>query len=137
MRLPKSDTRAMRVLRVLVASDAITVEQGIALHGQWNATLGEIERLYQKLVTDGCAVLLHDGRFEATRQACESLLPSSPRAGTPAPAPTRPNLLTARPYDPRRYGMSSRGLRAGSNDHLSWPSLYSSKNPPTHPKEQQ
>lgn len=133
MRLPKSDTRAMRVLRALVASDSLTVDQGIALHGQWNARRGEIERIYQKLVTDGCAVVDPDGRFEASRQACESLLPSPQPAGAVVPRPQRPNLLTAPPYDPRRYGMTSRGLREGSNDHRNWPSLYSSN----HRKEHQ
>lgn len=136
MRLPKSDTRAMRVLRVLVANDALTVEQGIALHGQWNARIGEIERIYQRLVVDGCAVLRGDGRYEATRRACESLLPSSKPTGPVVQPPRRPNLLTAAPYNPRRYGMTSRGLREGSNDHLNWPSLYPSA-PSTHPKEQQ
>lgn len=131
MRLPRPDTRAMRVLRVLIAQDAITVEQGMELHGRWKAKRCEIERIYQKLVADGCAVLTPDGRYSATRQACESLLPAPVPSGTPAAPATRRHFLAAPPYDPKRHGMSSRGLRPGSNDWRSWPSLY----PSTHPKE--
>lgn len=123
MRLPPTNSRALKIIEVLLQGKCVTPTEGIAFHGELCKTVTELADLYTELVVRGCAervgprfkasiaLLIHHGlvveeQLEATRPI--------------VPAPTRPEF---RPLS-RKYIASSRGLREGSNDLRDLPSHY-------------
>jgi hypothetical protein len=120
--MPPSNSNQRKITNLLLAGACVTPQEGISTLGTMNLSLAEICALYDDLVLRGCAV--RDGqRFHAS----EALLV---RYGLiqPAEDPNAPRVppRTIPPFRPlnRKFMVSSRGKREGSNDLRAVPSHY-------------
>jgi hypothetical protein len=122
MKLPPKNSRTMAIVQALRQCGPVTLKEGIELHGSFNKmTLADMDKLYEELVTLGCL-----DRVGARYCVSEAVLfyyePPQPKVATPLVPPRVVNRFTP-PLD-RRYFLSTRGIREGSNDLRAVPSGY-------------
>lgn len=122
MRLPPTNSRALKVIEVLLEGKCITPTEGIAFHGELCKTVSELDDLYTELVVRGCAERVGPRiRASLALMVFHGMVEEKVEEVRPiVPAATRP------PFKPlsRKYIASSRGLREGSNDMRAVPSHY-------------
>lgn len=113
MKLPPKNSRTMSIVQALRRSGPVTMQQGVELHGAFNkTTLADMAELYEELVALGC--LEHVGARYCVTEAVLNHYHPQPAAAKGPLVPAR-TAATFRPLS-KRYLVSSRGLREGSND---------------------
>lgn len=122
MKLPPKTSRAMAIVQALRQCGPVTLREGIELHGSFNnkMTLARMGDLYEELVSVGC--LERVGTRYCVTEAVLSHYDPRPKVAAPLVPPREVNRFTP-PLD-RRYFLSARGTREGSNDLRDVPSKY-------------
>jgi hypothetical protein len=124
MMLPPKNSRQMAIIDTLRQTCPLSLKEGISLHGlPRKVTVADMGELYEDLVVTGCLVRV-GMRYTVSDALLTLYAPvPAPEAG-PLPLPVlAPTRKTFAPLD-RRYLVSSRGQREGSNDLRAAPSLY-------------
>jgi hypothetical protein len=121
MKLPPKNSRTMAILQALRLRGPVTLREGIELHGSFNKiTLADMGELYEELVTMGCLERL--GSRYCVTEALLFYYDPPPKSASPLVPPRVVNRFT--PSLDRRYFLSTRGIREGSNDFRAVPSRY-------------
>jgi hypothetical protein len=122
MKLPPKNSRTMAIVQALRQCGPVTLKEGIERHGSFNKmTLADMGELYEELVALGCLERLGP-RYCVTEAVLFHYEPPQPKQAAPLVPPRVVNRFTP-PLD-RRYFVSTRGLREGSNALRDLPSTY-------------
>jgi hypothetical protein len=126
MKMPNTNSKPYKIIKLLLAGAQITPEEGVLQHGTLRLTLAEISELYRDLVARGCAETVSDAGPRI--RASDALLQKYGLIEAP-PDPSQLPKVPPRqmpPFKPlsRQNIPSSRGRRDGSNDLRAVPSHY-------------